>query len=159
MPSYAQYLFQLNIEFILRAVTAATAAAILQVDQKTFDNLMLRIDAPNVPRGRQGVERRIPVGLIEDLMLTRDLSVSLGIPTRDAFAVAQRLLGRSDGVSGLNPETEFVGSLHVGAFIQLGADLSALRRQVQERLEAAVEIVVRRPRGRPPRSATPARGV
>lgn len=143
----------------MRAVTAATAAAILQVDQKTFDNLMLRIGPEAVPRGRQGVERRIPVALIEDLMLTRDLSVSLGIPTRDAFAVAQRLLGRNGTAARLNPETEFVGSLHVGAFIQLGADLAELRRQIHDRLEAAVEIVVRRPRGRPPRVATPARGI
>jgi hypothetical protein len=140
----------------LRAVTAATAAAILQVNQKTFDNLMLRIGPDAVSRGRQGVERRIPVALIEDLMLTRDLSVYLGIPTRDAFVVAQRLLGRSDAGAGLNPDTEFVGSLPVGAFIQLGADLAELRRQVQERLEAAVEIVVRRPRGRPPRASTAA---
>ena len=142
----------------MRAVTAATAAAILQVDQKTFDNLMLRVGPAAFPPGRQGVERRIPVALIEDLLLTRDLCASMGIPTREAFGLAQRLLGRAGASTALNPETEFLGSLHVGDYIQLGADVAELRRQVQARLEAAVETVVRRPRGRPAKHAGGATG-
>lgn len=138
----------------MRAVTAATAAAILELDQKTFDNLLLRLGESALPPGRQGIERRIPVSLLEDLMLTRDLSQSLGMPTRQAFAVARRLLGRADGiVQAVAPDTEFVGSLRAGAFVQLGADLNALREHVHSRFESAVETVVRRPRGRPPRSA------
>lgn len=138
----------------MRAVTAATAAAILELDQKTFDNLLLRIGDAALPPGRQGVERRIPVALLEDLMLTRDVSQSLGVPTRQAFAVARRLLGRTDGlVPGVAPEAEFVGSMRAGTFVQLGADLQALREHVQDRFEAAVETVVRRPRGRPARSS------
>lgn len=87
-------------------------------------------------------------------MLTRDLSQSLGIPTRQAFVVARRLLGRADGmIQAVTPDAEFVGSLQAGAFVQLGADLNALREHVQARFEAAVETVVRRPRGRPARSA------
>ncbi|HRQ76976.1 MAG TPA: hypothetical protein PLY94_00125 [Gemmatimonadaceae bacterium] len=137
----------------MRAVTAATAAAILELDQKTFDNLLLRLGSAALPSGRQGVERRIPVTLLEDLMLTRDLHQALGIPTREAFAVARRLMGRSDQSGNVAPEAEFVGSLQAGAFVQIGADLRALRDHVQARLEAAVEIVVRRPRGRPGRSS------
>lgn len=138
----------------MRAVTAATAAAILELDQKSFDNLVLRLGAEALPPGRQGVERRIPVALLEDLMLTRDLHQALGIPSREAFRVARRLLGRHEGpVESVAPDTEFVGSLQAGDFVHLGADLRALRDHVQARLEAAVEIVVRRPRGRPPRSA------
>lgn len=139
----------------MRAVTAATAAAILELDQKTFDNLVLRLGDSALPAGRQGIERRIPVSLLEDLMLTRDLSQSLGIPTRQAFVVARRLLGRADGmIQAVTPDAEFVGSLRAGSFVQLGADLNALREHVQARFEAAVETVVRRPRGRPARSAT-----
>jgi hypothetical protein len=139
----------------LRAVTAATAAAILQVDRKAFDNLLLRIGEDALPRGRQGVERRIPVALIEDLLLARDLSAALSIPAREAFGIARRLLGRSP--SGGEPDlgADFIGSLPVGDFIHLGADISALRLELQARLEAAVEAVVRRPRGRPPRSRGP----
>lgn len=138
----------------MRAVTAATAAAILELDQKTFDNLLLRLGGAGLPPGRQGVERRIPVALLEDLMLTRDLHQALGIPTREAFAVARRLMGRSEQTGDtLSPDAEFVGSLQAGAFVQVGADLRALRDHVQSRLEAAVEIVVRRPRGRPGKSS------
>lgn len=137
----------------MRAVTAATAAAILELDQKTFDNLLLRLGSSALPAGRQGVERRIPVALLEDLMLTRDLHQALGIPTREAFSVARRLMGRSDQAGDtLAPNADFVGSLQAGAFVQVGADLRALRDHVQARLEAAVEIVVRRPRGRPARN-------
>lgn len=141
----------------MRAVTSATAAAILELDQKTFDNLLLRLGDAAIPPGRQGVERRIPVALLEDLALTRDLNVALGIPTKTAFAVARRLLGRGNRLpeDGETPTTDFVGSLQAGAFVQLGVDIRALREHVQARLESAIEVVVRRPRGRPARSNVP----
>lgn len=137
----------------MRAVTGATAADILGVEQKAFDNLLLRIGPDAITPGRQGVERRIPVALIEDLLLSLELSRGLSIPAKDAFQLARRLLGRSPGTGRPDLEADFVGSLHIGAFIQIGVDVQSLRRQVQERLEAAVETVVRRRRGRPPRAA------
>lgn len=103
--------------------------------------------------GRQGVERRISVALIEDLFLTRELSLGLSIPTKDAFRIARLLLGRSPGSGRPDLAAEFIGSLPVGAFLQLGTDVTALRQEVQARLEAAVETVVRRRRGRPPKGA------
>lgn len=148
------YLDILLREYILRAVTAATAADILELPQKTFDNLLLRIGSAAITPGRQGIERRIPVALIEDLLLTNELSLGLGIPTKDAFQLARRLLGRSPGTGRPDLRAAFVGSLHVGEFIQIGTDVAALRQQVQTRLEAAVETVVRRRRGRPPRSTS-----
>lgn len=141
----------------MRAVTGATAADILGLEQKAFDNLLLRIGPDALAPGRQGVERRIPVALIEDLLLTRELSAGLGVPTKESFQLARRLLGRSLVSGRPDLQADFVGSLHVGAFIQLATDVSALRRQVQLRLEAAVETVVRRRRGRPPRVAGTAR--
>lgn len=138
----------------MRAVTGATAAEILGLEQKAFDNLLLRIGPDAITPGRQGVERRIPVGLIEDLLLTRELSAGLGIPTKEAFQLARRLLGRSPGTGMPDLRAAFVGSLHIGEFIQIGTDIAALRQRVQARLEAAVETVVRRRRGRPPRSSS-----
>lgn len=135
----------------MRAVTSATAAAILQVDRKTLDNILLRLGPEAVPPGRQGVERRIPIGLLEDLVLARDLSTGLGVPLREAFGIARRLLNRTaDGLPDL--EAEFIGSLPVGDYCQLGADLVRLREELQLRVEEAVESVVRRPRGRPRKS-------
>lgn len=135
----------------MRAVTAATAAAILQVDRKSFDNMLLRIGPEALPRGRQGVERRIPVPLIEDLLLARDLSGALSIPVKEAFGVARTLLGRAPA-GDIRHRAEFVGSLRVGEFIQLGADLGRLREELQWRIESAVESVVRPSRGRPSRA-------
>lgn len=140
----------------MRAVTGATAAAILELDQKTFDNLLLRLGELALPPGRQGVERRIPVALLEELLLTRDLHQALGIPTRDAFLVSRRLLGRQEAHrADVSPAADFVGSLHAGAFVHVGADLQQLRDHLNQRLAAAVETVVRRPRGRPARAAVP----
>ncbi len=113
--------------------------------------MLLRIGPEALPRGRQGVERRIPVSLIEDLLLARDLSAALSIPVKEAFGVARMLLGRApDG--DLRLRAPFVGSLHVGEFIQLGADLGKLREELQWRIESAVESVVRPARGRPSRA-------
>jgi len=137
----------------LRAVTAGTAAEILRLEQKAFDNLLLRLGADAIAPGRQGVERRIPVLLIEDLLLAREISAELAVPTREAFQLARRLLGRSPMSGRPDLSAGFVGSLHLGDFIQLGADVATLREQVQARLEAAVETVVRRRRGRPPKSS------
>lgn len=141
-------------EGILRAVTSATAATILQLDRKAFDNLILRLGADALPPGRQGVERRIPVSLIEELLLARDLALGLGLPMREAFGVARQVLNRDAGDGSADWNAGFSGSLRVGSYCQLGADLSRLREELQARIEEAVESVVRRPRGRPRKSGT-----
>ena len=138
----------------MRAVTTATAAAVLQMDRKAFDNFLLRIGSEAVPAGRQGVERRIALGLLEELLLAKELNGTLGVPAREAFTVARRLLGRTADGSEMSGDGEFVGSLRVGTFVQLGADLSSLRSELQHRYESAVETVVRPQRGRPRRRAS-----
>lgn len=135
----------------MRAVTTATAAAVLQMDRKSFDNFLLRIGSEAVPAGRQGVERRIALGLLEELLLAKELNGTLGVPAREAFAVARRLLGRTSDGAEMSMGGDFVGSLRIGTFVQLGADLSSLRAELQQRYETAVETVVRPQRGRPPR--------
>lgn len=123
------------------------------MERKAFDNLLLRLGPEALPPGRQGVERRIPVALIEELILAHDLNTELGVPAREAFRLARRMLGRSPAEGRPDLEAEFVGSLRVGRFLQLGADLQSLREELQERVEVAIESVVRRPRGRPSRRA------
>lgn len=76
-------------------------------------------------------------------MLCLDLTAGLGVPARVAHQVARELMGRGD--------TDFRGSLQVGSYVQLGADLSSLRDETQRRCAVAIESVVRRPRGRPRR--------
>ena len=120
----------------MRAVTTATAAAVLGVSPKVLDNILRRIDHDALPPGRQGRERKIPVPALVDLLLTIELADQLEIPAKRALAVARSLL---------------VGELDVGAFVQLRIDRGRLWDEVDARLELAIESVARPPRGRPRR--------
>ncbi len=124
----------------MRAVTTATAALVLGVERKSLDNLLNRIDPDALPKGRQGVERRIPIALLETLAITSDLMATLGSPARETFHVA-RLIAATPTADGARAQ--------LGPFISVSVDLPALRREINERLEQAIERVVRRPRGRP----------
>ncbi len=120
----------------MRAVTTATAAAVLGVSPKVLDNILRRIDHEALPPGKQGLERRIPVPTLVDLLLTVELADRLAIPTKRALAVARSLLA---------------GEVDVGTFVQLRIDRSRLWDEVDSRLESAIESVARPARGRPRR--------
>lgn len=121
----------------MRAVTTATAAVILGMERKSFDNLLARLDDEELPRGRQGLERRIPVALLPRLLLSAELSERFAIPLRVAFQLSGAL------ARGIQPGAPFV---------RLDVDFELLRGEIDRQLERAVETVVRRPRGRPPGS-------
>lgn len=118
----------------MRAVTAATAAAAIGLERKAFDNMIGRLEASELPRGRQGVERRIAVSLLPRLLLTAELSDRLAVPIREAFRIAGVLAN---------------GDQPGGPFIRIQADFGLLASEVNHHLERAIESVVRRPRGRP----------
>lgn len=122
----------------MRAVTTATAAAVLGIKRKTLDNLIGRLESDAVPRGRQGVERRIPIGRLAELLLTLELTGRLGATAREAFAAARELSER--------------GSTELGPFLRIEADLPAVQAELEAQLEVAIESVVRRRRGRPSRA-------
>ena len=121
----------------MRAINSATAAAVLGLEQRSFDNMIARIGASELPRGRQGLARRIPVSVLPRLLLTAMLADRLGIPYRQAYRVARKLL---DGEQPGAP------------LIHVHLDLEALIGQVDARIEQAIESVVPQPRGRPRRS-------
>lgn len=118
----------------MRAVTTATAAVAIGLQKKALDNLLGRLDLPEAPSGRQGVERRIPVSLLPQLLLTAELSNLLDMPIRSAFALARRLVA---------------GDVAAGPFLQLRVDTESITAEIDRQLEVAIETVVRRPRGRP----------
>lgn len=118
----------------MRAVNTATAAAILGLEAKAFDNMIGRIGLSELPRGRQGLARRIPVSVLPQLLLTAELTEHLGIPYRHAYDVAKAL------ADGRQP---------AGPFVTVQADYERIRGQVNAQLEHAIESVVPRPRGRP----------
>ena len=80
------------------------------------------------------MERRIPVTLLPQLLLTAELSDQLDIPIRSAFALARRLVA---------------GDVSAGPFLRLRADTESINKEIDRQLEVAIETVVRRPRGRP----------
>lgn len=120
----------------MRAITSATAAAVLGLDRKSLDNMLGRIECEELPRGRQGVERRVPVSLLPRLLLTAELSRRIGVPFREGFQLATAI--ERDGRSAVG-------------YLMVSADLEPLRQEIDRRLEQAIETVVRRPRGRPRR--------
>lgn len=118
----------------MRAVTTATAAAVLRVERKVLDNLLLRLSPEVLPVGRQGVERRIPVNMLPELLLVAELTEELDVPARRALVLARRLLA---------------GEADLGAFVRATLNLDALEEEIEERLGQAIETVVRPRRGRP----------
>lgn len=118
----------------MRAVTSATAAAVLGIDRRALDSLLARIGGDILPAGRQGVERRIPVATLGELLLTLDLISDLQLPARQALLLAR---------SGLSGRTS------LGGFLRLAVDLDSLQDEVERRLGLAIESVVRPRRGRP----------
>lgn len=127
----------------MRAITAATAARTLGLSRKRFDNLLARLGGELVPRGRQGVERHIPVHTLEVLALCGLLTDSLGVPARDAYELSRKLL-RHD-----NLDHDVLGSVALHEFVQLGVDRRAFLTDLHERLAVAIETSVRPRRGRP----------
>lgn len=125
------------------------------MDRKSLDNLLSRVGSLLAATGRQGVERRIPIALLEDIAVTTELAGRLAMPSRDAFRLARQLLGRGDPMpSGEpdQPDNDFIGSLALGPYIHIGVDLHALRVELKARLELAIETHVRPRRGRPRRA-------
>lgn len=120
----------------MRAVTSATAAVVLGIDRKSLDSLLARIGHDLLPPGRQGLERRIPVGTLGELLLTLEVMADLQLPARQALQVARNALA---------------GRTEIGGYLRLDADLDTLRRDVEQRLGLAIESVVRPRRGRPRR--------
>jgi hypothetical protein len=118
----------------LRAVTTATAAAVLGIEKKALDNLILRLGHGFLPGGRQGVERRIPVTVLTDLFLVLELTEALQIPAYRALELAQQ--------PGQQPDA---GS----DFLSLEVRRDRAVRELELRLSHAIESVVRPKRGRP----------
>lgn len=122
----------------MRAVTTATAAAVLGIKRKALDNMLGRLDSPEIPRGKQGVERRIPMSMLADLFIATEIASRLGVPARESFELAKRLASAGEGA--------------LGPFLQIQVDRDALQAELNAQLAIAIESVVRKPRGRPRRS-------
>ena len=129
----------------MRAYDVAAAAEALGVDAKRLDNLLSRHEIPGVRRGRQGVSRRLSPEAIVIIRIALALADTVGVPLDAALRLAARL--EKEGGEGQ--------AIRIDGDIWIGADVGSLRTETGERLDAAVESVVHRPRGRPARGRKP----
>lgn len=72
--------------------------------------------------------------MLAELFLTVEFIRTLDMPARHAFELARRALA---------------GEADVGEFARLAIDVRSVEAELEERLSAAIESVVRRRRGRP----------
>ena len=123
-----------------RAYTVATAALVLGVPIKWLDNVLSHFSLQGIVQERQGVARRITIEGMLQLYLVHSLSSELGTTIVVATQVAQKLA--ADGLVELSN----------GITIRAGRD--ALRAELVDRLEHAVEVAPVPRRGRPPKNKT-----
>jgi len=125
----------------MRAYTVATTAVTLGVGRKWVDNVLSHHRVPGVLQEKQGIVRRVtPVGLLTlDLAIT--LVRSLAIPIAEGLEMAHRL------IAARGTEIQLPGALS----IRLRADVSAVARDLENRLARAVEMSPTPKRGRPRR--------
>lgn len=116
----------------------ALAALALDVEPAWLDVLLARNSIPGVIRETQGVKRTISDDALVQLAIVRDLHLHLGLAVPKAIPVAADLMQH--------------GHHRVGA-VQLQLDLPSLRTQLAAAAADAVERVVPRRRGRPPKTS------
>ena len=115
----------------------AAVAHAVDLHPKQLDNLLSRSKLPRVEKKRRGSARRFPPDIAVAVKLANDLGSALGIPPGKLLLVA------NDIASGNRR------SMAIGDFAKLEVDLSALRVAISARLDEAVEVMGRVPRGRP----------
>ena len=113
----------------------------LDVDLKQLDNLLSRNALPGVEKRRRGIARRLTPEVAVVIRLARELSESLGVSVGALLPVANAI------------ERGATNEVRVGEFATLHVDRDALRTSTLARLDAAVEVIGTRRRGRPPGQA------
>ena len=114
----------------------AAVAEALDVPMRQVDNILSRHEIAGVERKRRGVTRRITSDAVVTLRLALELGQSLHVPIGAAIEIAQRL--ERNG-----------GTTPIGVFGMVSINMHALRATTSDQLDRAVELVGRRPRGRP----------
>ena len=118
----------------------AAVAEALDLTPKQLDNLLSRNHLPGVERKKRGIARRITSDVAAVVCLARELSAALSVPLANVLGFSQAAAIEHGAQQ-----------IELGRFTKLSIDQPALRALVAQRLDAAVETVGRRRRGRPPR--------
>jgi hypothetical protein len=115
----------------------AAVAQALDLEPKQLDNLLSRNGLCGVDRKKRGIARRLTSETAIVIQLARELAKTLTIPIGSALSFAEEVVRRGDD------------EVQIGSFLTLRVDLRSLRGVTSTRLDAAVELVGRRRRGRP----------
>ena len=113
----------------------AAAAEALGMPPKQLDNILSRHTLRGVDRPRRGVGRRIGTDVVVIVFLAVEFVRAARVPIAVALELARTSL-----VSG--------GKAELGEFATITVDVAEVRGSVAARLDAAVELVGRRRRGR-----------
>lgn len=123
----------------MRAYTVAATAVTLGVSKKWVDNVLSHYRVSGVHQARQGILRRVtPDGLLT-LEIALNLGRVLGIPIGRALEISNDVIASRGG------EIQLGGS----PSIRLRADVDAIARALNARLEHALEMTPVPRRGRP----------
>lgn len=113
------------------------ACFVADVERKWIDNLLSRVNVGGAESPGHGVVRRLTLGAVRQITLTRRLVQDVGLPIERAASLAESLLANG-------------GSLQTTSGVSITIDLPKFDDLINRRLSDAVEAVVLARRGRPP---------
>ena len=142
-----------------RVYDIAVAAVAIGVERKWLDNLTAQHSIPGTEHVARGVARRLSMRTLLTAAIVRDLNRGLGVPVGRSVEVASSILEAQSLTEGAvvvqgAPEDSTSaprGILPIAESLTLFVDLGRLEREIERRLLEAMETVVPRRRGRPPR--------
>jgi hypothetical protein len=121
-------------------ITTAAAAAALEIDLKSIDNILSREGKHLIRRGKQGVRRRIDDDALAPIAIAIVLKRELGVPLARGLEIGGNLL--ESGSSNIS----------VGQLGTLSFDIDALQSHLTTILAEVLEQTALPKRGRPLRS-------
>ena len=121
----------------MRAYTVTATAVTLGVTRKWIDNVLSHHSVEGVLHEKQGIQRQVtPIGLLT-LEIALGLGRSMSVPIGRALEMSNHLIAARGG------EVPF------GPSLKLRADIDSISRQLNDRLEHALEMTPIPKRGRP----------
>lgn len=118
----------------------SAVAHAIEMTPKQLDNLLSRNELEGVERKTRGVTRRISSEAAITISIAWRLVEATKVPIAAALEISRRLT--------MDPDH----SVSVGGHLTLAVDFAGIRADTLARLDAAVETVGRRRRGRPPKT-------
>jgi hypothetical protein len=120
-------------------ITTAAAAAVLEIDIKSVDNILSREGKHLIRSGKQ-LRRRIDTAVLLPIAVAIVLNRELGVPLRRGLEIGGKFLDSRDS------------SVAVGQLGVLSFDIDALRSHLTAVLAEVLEQTAPPKRGRSPRS-------